>query len=428
MTEAKNKIQGLIRDSRQAVREFSRRMHLVKAWELLQERDNDGNPKGPLPYTDGAISEFYAAYSCNRDDIDVIHHLAIAHHARAWDRELGGELEKAAQDWEKALEFWYTLGRSGIFRTRMEKKLIACDENADPAFIDGLSRNLIDNLVDIHVDFICFYYQGNHPENVETHLRIVQRAQIAPAKKKKLVDKVYNALTESLIQATAGGSYSPALDRIDYFLTLFPDYLPALRKYTELCREWISHLSILDNWKEVLTIINRAEPRARAMAEHEDFLVGPLEQTALSDLAEKVIVCIYDKSTSFFSGYDHKYPSVVKRDGAIDELCVGINWGRFSYSHCPSESDVIEIFPHILAGRAALLLYKARDVIKDQNHEKDSIQTALDLYRRSIEDLAEAVEMVPEEDVLRENLQAIRNEYILLETMQSAIPGWSLED
>ena len=87
MTEAKNKIQGLIRDSRQAVREFSRRMHLVKAWELLQERDNDGNPKGPLPYTDEAISEFYAAYSCNRDDIVVIHHLAIAHHARAWDRE-----------------------------------------------------------------------------------------------------------------------------------------------------------------------------------------------------------------------------------------------------------------------------------------------------------------------------------------------------
>jgi hypothetical protein len=81
----KREVRELIRRSRAAVEEAMGRMALSRAWEQLQERDSEGAPQGPLPYTEPALGELAAAHARDPEDIGVVHHLAIAHHARAWD-------------------------------------------------------------------------------------------------------------------------------------------------------------------------------------------------------------------------------------------------------------------------------------------------------------------------------------------------------
>jgi uncharacterized cupin superfamily protein len=102
------------------------RSHPANAWAALQEKDAEGNPRGALPFSARAIEEFAAAHRQNPDDIGVVHHLAIAHHARAWDLELAGD-QGAAAEWEEALGCWRAIAHSREFWAAMEGKLHACE-------------------------------------------------------------------------------------------------------------------------------------------------------------------------------------------------------------------------------------------------------------------------------------------------------------
>src|ERR1044071_9388014 len=91
-------VEELIGDARSTVREAVGRAGLAKAWNALLERDAEGTVRGALPYTDQAIESFAEAHRRNPDDIGIVHHLAIAHHARAWDMELQGD-PNAESEW-----------------------------------------------------------------------------------------------------------------------------------------------------------------------------------------------------------------------------------------------------------------------------------------------------------------------------------------
>ena len=74
----------------------------VRAWELLQERDAEGEcPRALALCGAAALAEFARPHREDPDDFGVVHHLAIAFHARAWDLELAGD-PLAAETWEEA--------------------------------------------------------------------------------------------------------------------------------------------------------------------------------------------------------------------------------------------------------------------------------------------------------------------------------------
>src|SRR5690348_10849712 len=117
----------LVRTARAVVGEARARAHPARAWEALQERDAEGQPRGARPYADVALAELLEAHAHDPEDIGVVHHLAIAYHARAWDWELAGD-RRATDEWERALNHWHTVAVAREFWDGLKEKLRTCDD------------------------------------------------------------------------------------------------------------------------------------------------------------------------------------------------------------------------------------------------------------------------------------------------------------
>ncbi|HUU59591.1 MAG TPA: hypothetical protein VMZ50_08610, partial [Phycisphaerae bacterium] len=258
MSKSPSRLQSMIDEARAVVGNAIRSMPAVRGWEALQERDAEGNPRGPLPYTPRALAEFTTAHEQDPDDLGIVHDLAICHHARAWDLELQNS-PQAGRAWVCALGYWYTLAASKEFWEGLKAKLQACDPEADPATLDPLRDNLLENLLDIHVDFIRHYCELNAVDRATQHVQIVHRARIRPAVRKRLVERVFEAMTASVPESRAQQAHDSALTVVERFLKLFPDTISALRLHAELCEEWLETMSFRDDWQKILDLGDRAE-------------------------------------------------------------------------------------------------------------------------------------------------------------------------
>ncbi len=170
----------LVREGRAAVREAAAHAHRFRAWEALQERDADGGLAGVRPYSDRAIAELLASHESDPDDVGVVHHLAIAFHARAWDRELRCDPDATA-DWKAALGHWRTIAASAGFWGDLRTKYLSCDPAADPALLLAVRRDLLEHLLEIHVDFIRHYCGGDAPGRASDHVEIIRQASLPRA-------------------------------------------------------------------------------------------------------------------------------------------------------------------------------------------------------------------------------------------------------
>ena len=99
----------VVHDLGAALRSTRDRAQKWLAWRQLHE-----NGDNVAPYTLAALATLEAAFAQNENDGDLIHHLAIAYHALAWDLELH-EDSGASAAWEKALFYWRRLQACGEF-------------------------------------------------------------------------------------------------------------------------------------------------------------------------------------------------------------------------------------------------------------------------------------------------------------------------
>ncbi len=401
-------VRELVAQARDAVRDAVARSDLARAWEALQERDADGNAKGPLPYTDEALAEFEAAHERNPDDPNIVHHLAIVHHARAWDLELMGDA-RAAAAWNEALKHWRILRSSGEFWAGLERKLLACDPKADASFLADVRSNLYEHLLDVHVDFIRQYCEQEAPGSARTHLEIIKAARIPPVVKNRLIEKVFEAMTASIPEARANRAYDSAMRTVELFLELFPDALPALRLHAELCRDWIGGMSYQDDWDEIRAVADRAHPFAGRLSNHPDLDADPMARTALVELSGELCLRGRDRGQSFLS--DKEAEAIGERDRRQAELAFefGIAWGRLGIAHGTAESLVQKILPVALNGRAICLDHEASNVFRSETlNGRDKIRTGVGLFRNAVALLEEACGHAPDQDVLRSNLEGTR--------------------
>ncbi len=410
MVMTEEQIQKLVRDSYLAVREAIERSHLHRAWELLQEHDAEGNAKGTLPYTDEALVEFEAAYTYDPDDVGIVHHLAIAHHARAWDFKLQDD-SRATREWEQALGYWRIIAASGEFWANLKAKFCKCAPEADSSWLDEVRHNLLENLLDIHVDFIRHYCESGISERATNHVEIVSRARIPPAVKKRLIGKVFEVMTSPVGEAKAIQSYSPGLAAVERFLLLFPDYLLALRMHAEICKAWVSGLSYRDQWDDIICLGKRAEPYANRLAKHPELNDEPLAKVALEELTVEFAQRGCDRGRS--------YSTVTERDAARDASEFGIKWCRLCYQYSPNSLQMRDIFSHCLNNHALSLGEEAIEVIESGIDPTTELSAAIKLYRLAVADLEEALNLTPDDEVIAKNLDIFHNELSTLELQRS---------
>ena len=414
MTKSQRDIQELVQDSLAAVREALSHSHLYRAWDLLQERDTEGNPRGAVPYTDQALAELAIAHENDPDDIDIVHHLAIAHHARAWDMELS-DSPQAASEWERALNHWRAIAASSAFWASLKDKFLACDPDGNPAWLDEVRQNLLENLLDIHVDFVRYYCEAETPRRALQHVEIVRRTRLPPAVKKRLIGKVFDAMTSAIPEAKATHAYASALTSLERFLALFPNYLPALRMYAEICKECLAAMPY-GNWDDIVRLGVQAEPYMSRLATHPELKNAPLTQTALEELAGEFALRGSNRGDHYIAASKSQLLPQVERDAARSAYEFGISWGRLGYPHSPSGSQLRITCAFCLNNHASLISQDVVAVEEANTDRRTKNNTVKRLLRMAVADLEEAMKCKPGDAMFESNLQTLSKSLAMIES------------
>lgn len=349
----------LLRRALAVLRDAQARAGIARGWGLLQERDSEGNPRGPHAYTEAALAAFEAAQRADPEDFGVLHHLAIARHARAWDLELADD-PRAPAEWSHALDLWSRLAASGGFWSELEKRLEACAAGHDSSFLDRQRRHLIEDLLEVHVGFVRHHSEQGRPERAAIHFRIVDAARIAPAAKKRLLEKVFDEMTATVPQAVERGEFEGALSAIERFLDLLPHHLSALRTHAEIAAAWIDKMSYQEQWEKIRKAADRALPPASALGGHQELGRDPLARIA----AEALIYLVIDKTddrrrrlqTTYRKAHDVFTRESLKADAAWLQP-----WGTLALGLFPADAKARVFF--------ALSCEKAADVVDDELDE-----------------------------------------------------------
>lgn len=420
-TTVTEKLSQIVREAIPVVQEMFAVARRARAWDLLQEHDADGRPLGPLPYTDDALREFTAIHREQPDDVTVIHHLAVGHHARAWDMELRGD-SGAAAEWELALGYWRALANSGEFWEGLRGRLAVLDPAADPEVLTRARAALLEDLLDIHVDFIRHYSEMNQPERANAHVEIIRRSTIPPAIKKRLTDRIFQTVAAALTGSVEKQAQEAALAALERFLSTFPEHLPALRQHAEIAATWVRRLSWQDQWPVIASIHPRALPVAIALAAHPDLPGQPLAKVAVSELADKMAVHGLHRGTAMLKEFDAGVVREQDVEQATAALDLAVAWAQLGAANGRRESTAATVLPECLNERGRLAFTRATEEIVDRSghgaragkrsttrlleQAVADVRQALSLSRKNKPTLAKNLEIL--ESALREHRSAAR--------------------
>ena len=409
----------LVSTARAAVSEARARIHLARAWDALQERDAEGQPRGARPYADEALAELLQAHAHDPEDIGVVHHLAIAYHARAWDWELAGDT-RATDEWERALNHWHTVVVTREFWGGLKEKLRSCDDSADPQLLTEVRASLLEHLLDVHVDFVRHYCESTAPDRANAHVEIVRRARIPPAVKKRLVEKVYEAMTGGVSEARARQEHASALGTLERFLALFPNHLPALRQHAEATREWLACLSYLDDWDEVLAVSARAEPHARRLASHAELSSAPLAQAALEELAFELLLKGDDRHDSC-AAESAAGGGALRRDEARTVCEFGLRWGRLAFPISLADSRIKKLAARSMNSLALSLYEEWEEVAESDTDYNTKLVAMIDLLRPATTLAEEALTCDPRNEAITHNVKLFQDILTKLEAEKTEL-------
>jgi tetratricopeptide (TPR) repeat protein len=413
----------LLGEARAAVAEASARSHPAQAWDCLQRKDGEGTVLESLPYTDEAIAEFQQARRYNPDDIGVVHHLAIAHHARAWDFELAGS-PRAAGEWAAALEYWREVASSSEFWGALEDKLRVCDPAVDCEPLHLAQRGLLEHLLDVHIEFTRHYCEAGVPQRANSHLEIIRRAKIPPAIKKRLEARAFDAMTVSVPEARASAAYDSALRAVERYLDLFPGYLPGLRMCAEVSLSWISVLSWQHEWDSIALLHRRVYRRAELLSADPGVDAEPLARNALEELAYEFVQRGSDRAWPWLTSGEIAAGRIT-RDEAAACFELALAWGRLATRHVSAGSPFRDAVAVAILGHALLLREAAYEAFNSRTDPCRGRKAGIDLYRKAALELEEAAGMDVTEPQLAEQLgsafRASREELSARETERSIL-------
>jgi len=124
------------------------------------------------------------------------HHLAILHHAKAYDLEMARSAD-AFQHWTAALRHWSTVHADDAFWARMARHLSGhMGTEIPPGVIDGVRARLPRELLEPHRDLIAAY-QTSNPDRARSHMGVMTSAPFDPG----VIDGIRLQFTEEVLAA-----------------------------------------------------------------------------------------------------------------------------------------------------------------------------------------------------------------------------------
>jgi hypothetical protein len=330
----------------------------AEGWQELQA-GSGASGYAPLPHSDAAVQIFRAGLSRLPDDARLRHHLAIALHARAWDLEIAGA-PAAPAAWHEALAAWRAVHACPAFWAALRARAAHCDPHLDGSVVDQIRADLYPNLIAIHLDFVRHYCERGDWRRAESHVKVVEDAEFPPAIRRLLPARLHQAMTASVPGLRDSQDYSGAVDVIERYLRLFPDYTPALAQIVEVYGDWARLTSVASDW----TAITRLAGHARRYAEQLDQQLhrrpNALAQLALGHLALEIARRFNRRRRE---KEDEDSEDAAARADLAWVIDQAVWWAQLARRHDPTSDDAQLYLAASLTARARLDLNRwlARD-------------------------------------------------------------------
>jgi hypothetical protein len=299
-------LRKLITDTRTAVTQARELSFAPRVWDFLNAANETGMYQ-PSPWTEEAIAGLDEGMEALHEDPGLLHHAAIAYHARAWQLELDGE-PGAATAWTEALALWRQLHSSPQFWQTMRDKASRMKPPVEPEVVDGIRARVYDHLMAVHVAFVRHYCEQQEHERAETHIELVRGTRLPPAVRKQMPQLLFEAMTGSVGDLIARQHYPEAITVLERFLALHDDHMPALRRVLQICRDWVSPTSTREDWDLIWTISRRTRPWAERVSGHPGLASEPLASLDLISTCEAV-----------GQRFRRKFDEIVDRKGNVTE-------------------------------------------------------------------------------------------------------------
>ena len=180
------------------------------------------------PYADEAFRIWEDTLGRFPQDLQTVHHLAIMHHARAFDLEQSEDSTRADADWKRALELWYRLWSEDGFWEELARRVDPDLQNPFPE----VRLKLPEQLLQVHFDIAFDQQTANH--RARQHVKIALDSPFPHEAKDRVRLRAYERLTGGLPPAVwnAGTidrqTLDPALQAVAGYLSLDEMFQPAL--------------------------------------------------------------------------------------------------------------------------------------------------------------------------------------------------------
>jgi len=197
----------------------------------------DANGWARAPYNAAALAAWQEMLQRSPDDTESLHHLAIMHHARAFELETM-DATQSNGDWESALQYWHRLWQLDAFWDRIAEIVTKGGKRDD---IDALRSKFPCLVLQVHYD-IAFdpYTLKNCYYRAKYHVGLAASSPFPPAFLAKVKEATYLRFIESIHSQAWNpmlrdpGVILPAVDRIKTYVGLDPHHVPALKSALQL--------------------------------------------------------------------------------------------------------------------------------------------------------------------------------------------------
>ncbi|HEU5471083.1 MAG TPA: hypothetical protein VFV67_10550 [Actinophytocola sp.] len=195
------------------------------------------------PWADRAELIWTAAESGSADPARL-HHLAVAHHAHAYDLELAGD-PAALPHWDKAIGYWVRLQADDAWWERMRAHLTEVLTDATPSDVDGAITGVRAELVQ-HLlapnQVLAAQLREQDPPRARRHMALVRAAM--PARSKVHRQPALHAIAQSVDDRR----FDSALRHLEPLLTIDPTNADMVMLAVEIGRRWSEHTYRGDDW------------------------------------------------------------------------------------------------------------------------------------------------------------------------------------
>lgn len=370
-----SELQMIARRVEATLADFSRAEEIRRAVDGLGDAEEGAGQL--LPYTSEAIIHLERLLEADPGDARLLHHLAIARHARAWDWELAAD-PRAAAEWERALSLWRRLQTDTHFWEGLSRRLRKLNGGSDDSdWLERVRGSLLEQLIRIHVDFVCHWTNEGRNDLALSHVRIIRKAQIPPAARSRMIGLVFEFMTGGVAEARERRDYAGALSALDAFRTLFPDHSPALRQSLEICADWVDSLAQATEWQTIEALAHRSRPVQEEAAKIPPATADPLLRPAMMELATLIALNARKRGESFFESDGVRGDEESAMRSAIAAFQLGHDYAAGLVHESPAESYLRRWFHQCCVGWAVALRTLS---IKANNVEGDA-RKALALLR-----------------------------------------------